>query len=126
MVAIMKASLRLWGVNMTCPKCGTNNQGAAFCSSCGNALAAAPTQTYSARPAMPANSSNSLSTVAIVLGAVGLLFLPIVFGTAGLVLGIVAKSKQEPRANIAIVVGIVSLVGGMILGAIVGAATFGF
>jgi hypothetical protein len=75
---------------------------------------------------MQAKASNGLSTAAIVLGVVGFLFLPIVFGTAGVVLGFVAKSKKEPMANVAITVGIISLVGGMILGAIVGAATLGF
>jgi len=111
---------------MTCPNCGTNNQGAAFCSSCGNALASTTAQNFAAPAPMQASASNGLSTAAIVLGAIGLLFLPVVFGTAGLVLGIVAKTKKEPRANVAIAVGIVSLVAGVILGAIVGAATIGF
>lgn len=106
---------------MNCEKCGTNNQGAAFCSNCGNALAvAAPT--YSAPPAMQAKPSNTLSTVSLVLAAIGFLFIPIVFGTASLVLGIVAKTKREPNSTIAITAGIVSLIGGMILGAIIGAA----
>lgn len=107
---------------MTCEKCGTNNESAAFCSGCGTALATAPAPSYSAPPAMPAKASNTLSTVALVLAAVGFLFIPIIFGTASLVLGIVAKSKREPNANIAITAGIVSLVGGMILGAIIGAS----
>jgi hypothetical protein len=75
---------------------------------------------------MQAKASNGLSTAAIVLGAIGLLFVPLVFGTASLILAIVAKTKKEPRANIALAVGIVSLVVGVILGAIVGAATFDF
>lgn len=112
------------GEIMTCPKCGTNNQGAAFCSSCGNALAAT-TPTYS-QPPMQAKASNGLSTAAIILGAIGLLFVPMVFGTAGLILGIVAKSKKEPRANVAIAIGIIGLVGGIILGAIVGATMFSY
>ena len=107
---------------MTCEKCGTNNESAAFCSGCGTALATAPAPSYSAPPVMPAKASNTLSTVALVLAAVGFLFFPIVIGTASLVLGIVAKSKREPNANIAITAGIVSLVGGMILGAIIGAS----
>ncbi len=107
---------------MTCEKCGTNNESAAFCSGCGTALATAPAPSYSAPPAMPAKASNTFSTIALVLAAVGFLFFPIVIGTASLVLGIVAKSKREPNANIAITAGIVSLVGGMILGAIIGAS----
>ena len=107
---------------MFCAKCGTDNQGAAFCSSCGNALAVT-TPTYS-QPPMQAKASNGLSTAAIILGAVGLVFVPMVFGTAGLIFGIVAKTKKEPLANVAIAVGIIGLVGGIILGAIVGAAVF--
>jgi uncharacterized paraquat-inducible protein A len=107
---------------MTCEKCGTNNESAAFCSGCGTALATAPAPSYSAPPAMTAKAPNTLSTIALVLAAVGFLFFPIVIGTASLVLGIVAKSKREPNANIAITAGIVSLVGGMILGAIIGAS----
>jgi CheY-specific phosphatase CheX len=84
---------------------------------------AAPT--YTQQP-VAGNTSNSLSTIAIILGVIGLLFVPMLFGTAGLVLGIVAKSKKEPRANVAIAIGIIGLVGGIILGAIVGAATFGY
>ena len=109
---------------MTCPKCGTNNQGAAFCSSCGNALTAT-TPTYS-QPPMQAKASNGLSTAGIILGAIGLLFVPMAFGTAGLILGIVAKTKKEPRANVAIAVGIIGLVGGVILGAIVGASMYSY
>ncbi|MEY4740955.1 MAG: hypothetical protein RL402_480 [Actinomycetota bacterium] len=115
---------------MTCEKCGTNNESAAFCSGCGTALATAtatatapaPAPSYSAPLVMPAKAPNTLSTIALVLAAVGFLFFPIVIGTASLVLGIVAKSKREPNANIAITAGIVSLVGGMILGAIIGAS----
>ena len=114
------------GEIMFCSKCGTDNQGAAFCSSCGSALAPAPAPTYSSPAPMQAKASNGLSTAAIVLGAIGLLFVPLVFGTASLILAIVAKTRKEPRANIALAVGIVSLLVGVILGAIVGAATFDF
>ena len=115
---------RSLGEIMTCSKCGTDNQGAAFCSSCGTALAVMANP-YVQQPMRP-SASNNLSTIAIILAAIGLLFVPIVFGTAGLILGIVAKSKQEPRANVAIAIGIIGLVGGIILGAIIGAATFGY
>ncbi|ROQ59591.1 DDE superfamily endonuclease [Streptomyces sp. 840.1] len=66
----------------------------------------------------PATTGNVLSIIAIVLGVISLLFLPIVFGVVGLVLAIVAKTVRHERlAVIAIVVSAVGLVGGMILGA---------
>ncbi|MFJ3582973.1 hypothetical protein ACIPPS_12205 [Streptomyces sp. NPDC090127] len=70
-----------------------------------------------------ASGSNVLSIVAIVLGVIALLFLPIVFGVVGVVLGIVAKTVRHERlATVAIVVSAVGLVGGMILGALVAGA----
>lgn len=66
----------------------------------------------------PATTGNVLSIIAIVLGVISLLFLPIFFGVAGLILAIVAKTVRHERlAVIAIVVSAVGLVGGMILGA---------
>jgi thiol:disulfide interchange protein len=66
-----------------------------------------------------ASSNNALSIVAIVLGVVALIFLPIVFGVVGLVLAIVAKTVRHERlSTVAIVVSAVGLVGGMILGAL--------
>ncbi|MFF9147344.1 hypothetical protein ACWGBV_14560 [Streptomyces sp. NPDC055051] len=68
----------------------------------------------------PAASGNVLSIIAMVLGVVALLFLPIVFGLIGVVLGIVAKTVQHERLAVpAIVVAAVGMVGGMILGALV-------
>lgn len=73
-------------------------------------------------PAPQANVSNTMSTLAIIFGAIGLLFVPLLFGTAGLVFGIIAKSKNEPRANVGLTISIIGLVGGVIFGAIVGAS----
>ncbi|CAL9612287.1 hypothetical protein [Streptomyces sp. enrichment culture] len=70
-----------------------------------------------------ASNSNVLSIIAIVLGAVALLFLPIVFGAIGLVLAIIAMTvRRERLATVALVVSAVGLVGGMILGAVVASA----
>ncbi|CAL9317787.1 MULTISPECIES: hypothetical protein [unclassified Streptomyces] len=70
-----------------------------------------------------AATSNVLSIIAIVLGAVALLFLPIVFGAIGLVLAIIAMTvRRERLATVALVVSAVGLVGGMILGALVASA----
>lgn len=65
-------------------------------------------------------SENVLSIIAIVLGAIGLLFLPIVFGLGGLILAVIAKfARHERLSTIALIVGAVGLIGGMVLGAII-------
>ncbi|MEV0125104.1 hypothetical protein AB0I16_26815 [Streptomyces sp. NPDC050703] len=71
-------------------------------------------------PAKSGASENVLSIIAIVLGAIGLLFLPIVFGLGGLILALVAKfARHERLSTIALIVGAVGLIGGMVLGALV-------
>ncbi|MER7623059.1 hypothetical protein [Streptomyces sp. NPDC126503] len=68
-------------------------------------------------------TGNVLSTVAMVLGVIAVLFLPIVFGVVGVVLAIVAKTVRHERLAVpALVVAAVGLVGGMILGAVVSSA----
>ncbi|MFF5506221.1 hypothetical protein [Streptomyces roseolus] len=67
-----------------------------------------------------AAAGNVMSIIAIVLGAVALLFLPIVFGVIALALAIIAKAVRNERLAVpAIVVAAVGLIGGMILGALV-------
>ncbi|MFD9542450.1 hypothetical protein [Streptomyces sp. NPDC060022] len=64
-------------------------------------------------------TGNVLSIIALVLGVISLLFLPIVFGVIGLVLAIIAKTVRHERLAVAaIVVSAVGLVGGMLLGAL--------
>jgi hypothetical protein len=71
-------------------------------------------------PAKGGASENVLSIIAIVLGAIGFLFLPIVFGLGGLILALIAKfARHERLSTIALIVGAVGLIGGMILGAII-------
>ena len=62
------------------------------------------------------STSNIFSILAIVLGVVAVLFLPIVFGIAAIVLAGVALSKKE---RLAMVVAAVGTVAGFVLGAIV-------
>ncbi|MEU6835141.1 hypothetical protein ABZ941_07695 [Streptomyces rubiginosohelvolus] len=65
-------------------------------------------------------SGNVFSIIAIVLGVIGFIFLPIVFALGGLIMAIIAKTVRHERlATIAIVVSAIGLVGGMVLGAIV-------
>jgi uncharacterized protein YacL len=70
-------------------------------------------------------SGNTFSIIAIVLGAIGFLLLPVVLGPAAIILAVIAKNKKEKLANVALTVGILGTVIGMIVGAIVGATLFG-
>lgn len=117
---------------MFCQSCGTQIQGSAFCSNCGAAVArpaAASTQFPTAHQSHPNSGNNNLetkpnsfSTLGIVFGSVAVFFFPILFGVAGIVLAAIAKSKAEPRSDLALGVSI----GGTFLGFIFGALTAGF
>ncbi|WP_305787397.1 hypothetical protein [Symbioplanes lichenis] len=61
-------------------------------------------------------TGNGFSIAAIVLGCVAVLFLPIVFGPAAIILASVGKSRGERRSTVALSVA----GGGMTLGFIVG------
>jgi len=61
--------------------------------------------------------SNKLSTLAIIFAAVSVLFFPILFGPAALVLGIIATVKKEPRGVLALILSIVLTIVGMVIGA---------
>lgn len=64
-------------------------------------------------------SSNTFSILAIIFGGISFLFFPILFGPAAIILAVIAKTKNEKLANIALTVGILGTVFGFILGAIV-------
>jgi hypothetical protein len=70
------------------------------------------------------NTSNTFSILAIVLGGLALLVLPIVFGPAAIILGVVGITKKEKLAPIGLTVGILGMVVGMFIGALVGMAVF--
>ena len=65
------------------------------------------------------STSNLFSILAIVFGAVAVLFLPIVFGIAAIVLAAVALSKNEPLAKIGMAVAVVGTIAGFALGILV-------
>lgn len=71
------------------------------------------------------NSGNTFSIIAIVLGAISFLILPIFLGPAAIILAVIAKNKKEKLANVALTVGILGTVIGMIIGAIIGSAFLG-
>ena len=72
----------------------------------------------------PSQPGNTFSIIAMVLGGISLLFLPIILGPIAIVLSIVAKNKKEKLATVALSIAIVGTVLGMVIGAIVGAAMF--
>jgi len=61
--------------------------------------------------------TNKLSTLAIIFASVSVLFFPILFGPAALVLGIIATVKKEPRGVLALILSIVLPIIGMVIGA---------
>ncbi|GAA3007174.1 hypothetical protein [Streptomyces fulvorobeus] len=64
-------------------------------------------------------SGNVLSIIAMVLGVISLIFVPIVFGVIALILAIIAKTVRHERLAVpALVVSAVGLIGGMVLGAL--------
>jgi uncharacterized membrane protein HdeD (DUF308 family) len=68
------------------------------------------------------NEKNTFSILAIIFAGVSLLFFPILFGPAALVMGILAMVKQERLRVLALVLSIVLPILGAIIGFIVGAA----
>ena len=66
--------------------------------------------------------ASPFSVIAIILGGLSFLLFTILFGPAAIILAVIAKKKGESLANVALTVGIVGAVSGMIIGAIVGAS----
>ena len=66
-------------------------------------------------------SGNVFSIIAIVLGGVSFILLPILLGPAAIILAVIGKTKKERLSNVALAVSILGTVIGMILGAIIGA-----
>ncbi len=70
------------------------------------------------------NEKNTFSILAIIFAGVSLLFLPILFGPAALVMGILAMVKQERLRVLALVLSIVLPLIGFIMGLVFTAALF--
>jgi hypothetical protein len=66
----------------------------------------------------PKTPGNGFSITAIVLGAIAFLFLPPLFGVAGLIFGGVGLNRKERLAPVGMIVAGLGLVLGMILGAV--------
>lgn len=70
------------------------------------------------------STSNVLSIIAIVCGAISFLFVPILFGPAGLILGGIGLARKERLAVVALIVSGCGLVVGFILGALVASSMY--
>ncbi|VTR75448.1 hypothetical protein [Cellulomonas hominis] len=72
-------------------------------------------------PAVPTATTGTpvLSIITFVLSAIAVLFLPIVFGLAGIVTGIFAVVRKERLGKIALIVAVVATIVGFALGALV-------
>ncbi|MGW0803957.1 hypothetical protein [Nonomuraea sp. NPDC002799] len=68
-------------------------------------------------------SNQVLSIIGFVCAVVAVLFIPILFGLAGIVLGIVGHTRGEPLGKWAAVAAGVGMIVGMVLGAIVMSGT---
>jgi hypothetical protein len=71
------------------------------------------------------SSSNTFSILAIILGGLALLVLPIVFGPAAIILGVIGITKKEKLAPIGLTVGILGMVVGIFIGALIAMAVLG-
>jgi hypothetical protein len=60
--------------------------------------------------------SNGLAIAGIICGAIAFLFIPILLGPVGLILGGIAKSRGQRLANAALIVSGLGLVVGLLLG----------
>jgi hypothetical protein len=69
-------------------------------------------------PPPAASAGRTYSLIAFVCAAIGVLFLPIILGPAAIILGIIANQKRDSLGKWAIVAGVVSLLVGVALGAI--------
>jgi hypothetical protein len=78
-------------------------------------------------PALSAAATPSpvLSVAAFMLGAIGLLFIPILFGGAAVICAAIALSRKEKPAGIALAFSIVTTIAGLIIGFLMGALLYG-
>ena len=71
------------------------------------------------QPAKPVSPSNTFSIIGIVAGARALI-LPIVFGPAGLILGAMARTRNERLANVALVLAAIGMFVGLLVAFLAG------
>jgi membrane protein DedA with SNARE-associated domain len=64
----------------------------------------------------PQSTRNTFSILAIIFGVFAIIFFPIIFGVAAIVLAVVARSKGERLSTIALIVSVLGTLAGFILG----------
>ena len=74
---------------------------------------------FDGAPVVTVTPNNTFSTLAMVFGAIAVLFVPILFGLVGLALGVVAKAKGEPRSTLGLLVPICGTVLGVLFSVLV-------
>ncbi|MEO3885283.1 hypothetical protein [Nonomuraea sp. B5E05] len=74
---------------------------------------------YPQPPHQPRPAGQVLSIIGFVCAAVAVLFIPILFGLAGIVLGIVGHTRGEPLGKWAAVAAGVGMILGFVLGIVV-------
>ena len=72
---------------------------------------------------VPNQGSNALSILAMIFGGVSVVFFWVIFGPIGIVLGIIAKARQERLSTVGLIISIVGPVIGFVLSALVFAAS---
>lgn len=68
------------------------------------------------RPAGASSAGRGFSIAAFIMGAVSIIFLPIVFGPAGIALGLVGNAKGDPLGKTAAIASAVAMVIGFAVG----------
>lgn len=81
------------------------------------------TQATQATQVQASSSGRVLSILGFVFGAIAVLFVPILFGPAGIVCAGIATAKGDRLGKPALVVAIVGMIVGFVLGAVVFAAS---
>ena len=71
------------------------------------------------------SESKVFSTLAMVLGGLSLILVPIVLGPTAIILAVVGFVKKEKLAPVGLAVAILGMLVGMFIGAIIGMAMFG-
>ncbi|WP_220447426.1 hypothetical protein, partial [Nonomuraea deserti] len=79
---------------------------------------------YPQPPHQPRPANQVLSIIGFVCAAVAVLFIPILFGLAGIVLGIVGHTRGEPLGKWAAVAAGVGMILGFVLGILVVSGTY--
>jgi uncharacterized membrane protein YvbJ len=111
---------------MFCSKCGHKNEVSAsqFCAQCGAALNSG--NTYVHTSPQSDQPKPVLANLAIIFASISLFFLPLVFGLAAFVLGIIAVVQKQKNAVLGLVLACVFPVIGFIIGYAVALSSFGY